>query len=34
GETVRSIKADPEFGRLRQALLDEFLDVAEAEHAH
>ncbi len=34
GETVRSIKSDPEFGRLRQALLDEFLDVAEAEHAH
>lgn len=34
GETVRSIKADPEFGRLRQVLLDEFLDVAEAEHAH
>ncbi|KRV63424.1 taurine ABC transporter ATP-binding protein [Pseudomonas citronellolis] len=39
GEPVRSIKADPEFGRLRQALLDEFLEdesfeEPEAEHAH
>jgi len=34
GEPVRSIKADPEFARLRQLLLDEFLEEPEAEHAH
>ena len=34
GEPVRSIKSDPEFARLRQLLLDEFLEEPEAEHAH
>lgn len=38
GEPVRSIKSDPEFARLRQLLLDLFLEEAldeqEAEHAH
>ncbi|MBO3275161.1 taurine ABC transporter ATP-binding protein [Pseudomonas schmalbachii] len=34
GEPVRSIKADPEFARLRQELLDEFLEEPEAENAH